>query len=70
MIGFRRSGKVITLASRLTVTLERAGGFGDQTVSLPAGSWTDVLTGRQLSGKPRCVDLFADLPVALLVAAG
>jgi (1->4)-alpha-D-glucan 1-alpha-D-glucosylmutase len=70
VLGFSRAGRVITLATRLAVTLERAGGFGDATVSLPPGAWTEVLTGRQLTGDVRCTELFAELPVALLVAAG
>jgi (1->4)-alpha-D-glucan 1-alpha-D-glucosylmutase len=67
VLAFSRSSKVIVLATRLPVALERAGGFGDEALSLPAGSWRDVLTGRQFSGLVRCSDVFGDLPVALLV---
>ncbi|MBA3743612.1 malto-oligosyltrehalose synthase [Sporichthya sp.] len=70
VVGFLRSEKVMTLASRLTVSLERQGGFGDTALSLPPGTWTDVLTGRQRSGIVRYADLLAELPVALLVASG
>lgn len=70
VLGFCRAGRMITVATRLTVTLEREGGFGDAAVSLPPGGWTDALTGRQLTGEVRCAELFAELPVALLVAAG
>jgi (1->4)-alpha-D-glucan 1-alpha-D-glucosylmutase len=55
---------VITVATRLAVTLERYGGWGDDTVALPPGEWADVLTGRP--GVERVRDLLADLPVALL----
>jgi (1->4)-alpha-D-glucan 1-alpha-D-glucosylmutase len=67
VLGFVRGGHAITLATRLTVSLERAGGFADEAVALPAGTWRDELTGRRFTGTPRCADLFADLPVALLV---
>jgi (1->4)-alpha-D-glucan 1-alpha-D-glucosylmutase len=55
---------VITVATRLAVTLERYGGWGDDTVALPPGEWADVLTGRPAVERVR--DLLADLPVALL----
>ncbi|HUR75632.1 MAG TPA: malto-oligosyltrehalose synthase, partial [Sporichthya sp.] len=68
-VAFLRSDAVITVATRLTFALERAGGFGDAALSLPPGTWTDVLTDRQLSGVVRYAELLADLPVALLVAS-
>jgi (1->4)-alpha-D-glucan 1-alpha-D-glucosylmutase len=59
---------VISVATRLPVALARHGGWGEHTVSLPRGTWTDVLTGRTLDGRSaRLGDLLADLPVALLV---
>jgi (1->4)-alpha-D-glucan 1-alpha-D-glucosylmutase len=66
-IGFLRSDSVLTVATRLSVALERTGGFGDAAFSLPPGTWTDVLTDRQLSGVVRYAELLTDLPVALLV---
>jgi (1->4)-alpha-D-glucan 1-alpha-D-glucosylmutase len=58
---------VITLATRLPVTLHRLGGWGDSTVVLPDGDWRDVLTGREMgSGSARLDELLAGLPVALL----
>ena len=68
-IGFIRSGAVISVATRLTVTLERNGGFGDAALALPPGQWTDVLTDRQFSAVVRYSDLLSDLPVALLVTS-
>ncbi len=74
VLGFLRSDGgsqgAITLASRLTVSLEREGGFGDDALNLPPGSWTDVLTNRQFSGVVRYEDVLGDLPVALLVTSG
>jgi (1->4)-alpha-D-glucan 1-alpha-D-glucosylmutase len=69
-LGFERASgtsRAVTLATRLGVGLERAGGFGEATVDLPEGSWTDVLTGRTVDGgRRRLADLLSDLPVALL----
>ncbi len=59
---------VVSIATRLPVALARYGGWGQHTVSLPEGAWTDRLTGRTVpGGSVRLADLLADLPVALLV---
>jgi len=58
---------VIAVATRLPVALARYGGWGEHTVTLPPGDWTDLLTGRQVAGSScRLADLLSDLPVALL----
>jgi (1->4)-alpha-D-glucan 1-alpha-D-glucosylmutase len=60
--------RVITVATRLPVALARHGGWAEHTVSLPDGTWTDLFTGRQVSGRSsRLADLLVELPVALLV---
>jgi (1->4)-alpha-D-glucan 1-alpha-D-glucosylmutase len=52
---------------RLTLGLERAGGWGDTAVELPAGSWVDRLTGRpSMGGQVPVAGLLAGFPVALL----
>jgi (1->4)-alpha-D-glucan 1-alpha-D-glucosylmutase len=59
---------VITVATRLPVALARHGGWGEHTVALPDGTWTDLLTGRELAGgSARLAELLTDFPVALLV---
>jgi (1->4)-alpha-D-glucan 1-alpha-D-glucosylmutase len=62
---------VVTLATRLPVSLARLGGWGANTVVLPGGSWHDELTGRKVAtgdgGSVQLADVLADLPVALLV---
>jgi len=69
-VAFVRSDEVVTVVSRLTVALERSGGWGAASVMLPGGRWRDVLTGASHTGGPvRCGDLLAALPVALLVRA-
>ncbi|NYI03237.1 (1-_4)-alpha-D-glucan 1-alpha-D-glucosylmutase [Allostreptomyces psammosilenae] len=73
---FSRAERVITAVTRLPERLERAGGWEDTELPLPwrpsGGSWTDLLTGRAYPGGAavRVADLFARLPVALLVADG
>ncbi|MFC0627489.1 malto-oligosyltrehalose synthase [Kribbella deserti] len=59
--------EVVTVATRLRARLYHLGGWGDHTVVLPDGHWTDVLTGRTFNGgSTRLHDLLDDLPVALL----
>jgi (1->4)-alpha-D-glucan 1-alpha-D-glucosylmutase len=36
-------------------------------LTLPAGTWTDRISGGRFSGRVLAVELFAELPVALLV---
>jgi (1->4)-alpha-D-glucan 1-alpha-D-glucosylmutase len=60
---------VIAVMTRLSVSLERFGGWGEHTVTLPESGtgWVDVLTGRTVPGGPqRLADLLDALPVALL----
>ena len=69
-VAFARSDEVVTVVSRLTVALERSGGWGEASVVVPEGRWLDLLTGVEHRGGPvRCVELLAALPVALLVRA-
>ena len=65
VVAFCRGADVLVAATRWTVRLAETG-WGDTVVPLPAGSWTDALTGRVLSGSVPAADLFAELPVALL----
>ncbi len=62
---------VVTVVTRLAGRLHDAGGFGDATVTLPDGSWTDVLSQRTLDGGPvplaSLIGASDGLPVALLV---
>ncbi len=69
-VGFVRTGRVACVVTRATRRLLDNGGWKDQTVTLPAGTWRDELTGRMLEGgrEVRCAEVFAQLPVALLVA--
>ncbi|WP_433617293.1 malto-oligosyltrehalose synthase [Dactylosporangium sp. CA-139114] len=64
VVAFDRGG-ALTVATRLPVGLEAAGGWRDTELTLPAGDWVDALTGRGATA--RLADLLASYPVALLV---
>ena len=62
--------RVVVVATRLAIALDRLGGWGEHTVALPDGEWHDVLTGRATLGGVQPVGPLLDrLPVALLVRA-
>ncbi|MGY1711980.1 malto-oligosyltrehalose synthase [Geodermatophilus sp. SYSU D00758] len=68
-VAFDRGGAV-TVATRLPVALEAAGGWGDTALRLPTGSWRDLLTGQRVvsdAGGVPVAGALARLPVALLV---
>jgi (1->4)-alpha-D-glucan 1-alpha-D-glucosylmutase len=64
-IAFDRGG-ALTVATRLPLRLAAAGGWDDEDLKLPGGTWTDVLTGRGI-GSTRVGDILSTYPVALLV---
>ena len=58
--------QVIALATRAPLALERDGGWRGTTVTLPEGTWTDRLSGREYSGTVEMAQLYAELPAVLL----
>ena len=63
--------RVVVVATRLAVSVDRLGGWADHTVAVPDGAWRDVLTGREVTGGVVSVGpLLERLPVALLVREG
>ncbi|WP_296147365.1 malto-oligosyltrehalose synthase [uncultured Corynebacterium sp.] len=60
---------VVALATRRPLLLEDRGGWGETTVTLPEGQWTDRLTGSTFTGTVLVRDVLDVLPTALLVAA-
>ncbi|MGX7677328.1 malto-oligosyltrehalose synthase [Jatrophihabitans sp. DSM 45814] len=66
LVAFDRGG-AITLATRLPVGVEIAGGWTQTKIILPIGSYTDALTDRRFSGEVLVADIFTDFPVALLL---
>ncbi|KDE97433.1 maltooligosyl trehalose synthase [Mycolicibacterium aromaticivorans JS19b1 = JCM 16368] len=65
IVAFQRGVDVLVAVSRWTVRLHHDG-WGDTTLPLPDGTWTDRLTGNRWTGPTRADDLFAELPVVLL----
>ncbi|MDT4949768.1 MAG: (1-_4)-alpha-D-glucan 1-alpha-D-glucosylmutase [Pseudonocardiales bacterium] len=65
VVAFDRGG-VITVATRLPVGLESAGGWRDTMIDL-GGTATDVITGRRVPREIAVADLLDLYPVALLV---
>jgi (1->4)-alpha-D-glucan 1-alpha-D-glucosylmutase len=68
LLAFLRGDDVLVAVRRWTVGLAETG-WGDTTVALPGGDWTDRPTGRTFSGSVGAEDLFAELPAVLLERA-
>jgi (1->4)-alpha-D-glucan 1-alpha-D-glucosylmutase len=66
LVAFDRGGAV-TVATRLPVGLERAGGWGESRLELPPGQYRDTCTGQLWHGAVRVADLLAEYPAALLL---
>jgi (1->4)-alpha-D-glucan 1-alpha-D-glucosylmutase len=65
VLAFRRGDDVVTAVTRHSVALSEIG-WGDTTLTLPDGAWTDRVGGGRFSGSVKAAELFAELPVALL----
>ncbi|GGO83577.1 malto-oligosyltrehalose synthase [Nonomuraea cavernae] len=66
VIAFARGEDAVAVATRLPVGLARRSGWGDTTLTLPAGSWRDLLTGELHAGRVALSHLLDRHPVALL----
>ncbi|MGI9120449.1 MAG: malto-oligosyltrehalose synthase [Acidimicrobiales bacterium] len=67
VVAFVRGAQVATIVPRLVLGLASAGGWGDTTVELPPGRWSNVLTGEVVAGGVVSLDpLLERFPVALL----
>ena len=66
-VAFARNG-VVAVATRLPVGLATRGGWGETTLALPEGSWTDAFTGFSASNSVPLANLLTRYPVALLLA--
>jgi (1->4)-alpha-D-glucan 1-alpha-D-glucosylmutase len=64
-VGFVRGDRVVTVAPTRALTVQRTG-WGDDSLTLPAGTWLDVVTGAQRSGTVQLDELLSDFPVAVL----
>jgi (1->4)-alpha-D-glucan 1-alpha-D-glucosylmutase len=75
LVAFSRGDEVIPMATRLPVALQRNGGWGDTTVTLPPGRWKNHLGGdqphdEQWRGSVPLGHLLPGVPVALLTKEG
>ncbi|MDQ4125893.1 MAG: malto-oligosyltrehalose synthase, partial [Actinomycetota bacterium] len=68
VVAFTRGGRVLTVAPRLTLTLE--GEWRDTHLALPDGGWTDALTGRTFSGVVPVEELLSGFPVLVATRKG
>jgi (1->4)-alpha-D-glucan 1-alpha-D-glucosylmutase len=69
VVAFGRGEGSVTVATRLPIRL--GGDWGDTTIDLPGGRWSNELTGDAVDGGPiRVGDLLARFPVALLSRGG
>src|ERR1700758_1655060 len=66
VVAFRRGEDILVAVTRWTVRLAETG-WGNTVVPLPEASWTDTLSGAMASGPTSATELFAELPVVLLV---
>ncbi|MCV7279431.1 malto-oligosyltrehalose synthase [Mycolicibacterium flavescens] len=68
VVAFLRGGEVLTAVTRHSVRLSETG-WGDTSITLPAGAWTDRISGRAHRGTVPVAELFTELPVTLLERA-
>lgn len=68
VVAFGRGDDVLVAVSRFSVRLAETGWRGT-VLPLPAGSWTERLTGNTWAGLAPVAALFTELPVALLERA-
>jgi (1->4)-alpha-D-glucan 1-alpha-D-glucosylmutase len=65
LVAFVRGDDVLTAVTRHPVRLSETS-WGDTALALPNGTWVDRIGGGRYTGRVLAVELFADLPVALL----
>ena len=67
-VAFARSDRAVTVVPRLVMKLSRD--FRDTSILLPTGTFRNVFTGEEWSGKVELSGLLRRFPVALLVSEG
>jgi (1->4)-alpha-D-glucan 1-alpha-D-glucosylmutase len=64
-VAFGRDDALVTLVPRLVAGLDQ--GWGDTTIALPEGRWTDLLVQVEVEGgRRRVADLLTRFPVSVL----
>lgn len=67
-LGLAKARSLVTVATRAPRRLELGGGFGEATITIPEGKWTDVLTDTEYPGGDiRLTELLSRFPVAVLI---
>jgi (1->4)-alpha-D-glucan 1-alpha-D-glucosylmutase len=68
LLAYARGEDLVVVATRLPAGLESIGGWGDTTLPVPEGEWTDAITGAGVIGEqPLLSAVLSRYPVALLV---
>jgi (1->4)-alpha-D-glucan 1-alpha-D-glucosylmutase len=68
VVAFKRGEQLITVVTRLPAGLRDRGGWGQTTLELPGGTWTDLLSDAVYdAGTVLMAELTRRLPVVLLV---
>ncbi len=72
VVAFARGGNALTVVPRLVLGLEAGGGWGDDAITLPPGTWRNHLGSfeRPWSGEVALADLLGEFPVGLLSRDG
>jgi len=66
-VAFVRAGRALTVVPRFALRLQRSGGYGAATLTLPQGTWVDALATTSWRGEVRLDDLLTrGTAVALL----
>ena len=66
VVSYARANDIVVVAPRLVMRTEK--GWGNTSIPLPPGAWTNVLSGDKLTGEETKIsDLLNTFPVALLV---
>jgi (1->4)-alpha-D-glucan 1-alpha-D-glucosylmutase len=68
MVAYLRGDDVLVAVTRWTLRLGETG-WGETTLTLPPGTWTDRIVGRTFTGTVPAAELFGELPVSLLERA-
>jgi (1->4)-alpha-D-glucan 1-alpha-D-glucosylmutase len=68
VVAYLRGDDVLVAVTRWTLRLGETG-WGETTLTLPPGTWTDRIVGRTFTGTVPAAELFGELPVSLLERA-
>lgn len=70
VVAFVRGARHLTVVPRFPLRLAERGGFGETTVTVPSGDWTNVLTGASVRGGEVPVEQVLGSVAATVLEAG